>query len=82
MEHTTAKFRITTGVLTPLAAVGTLVVSAALSTTYTWPGDPFSVIGGEATLLALLFNAGLVTTGLLAFPFATRLWTTTSSRVS
>ena len=78
MERTTEKFRIATGVLTPLAALGTFVGSAALSTSYTWPNEPFSVIGGEANLLALLFNAGLVTTGLLSIPFATLLWTENS----
>lgn len=80
MEHTTERFRIATGVLTPLAALGTFVVSATLSTTYTWPSEPFSVIGGEGNLLALLF--GLIATGLLAFPFATRLWTATSKPVA
>ena len=74
MERTTQKFRIATGVLTPLAALGTFVGSAALSTSYRWPSEPFSVIGGEGNLLALLFNAGLVATGLLSIPFATLLW--------
>lgn len=82
MEHTAEKFRIATGVLTPLVALGTFVGSATLSATYTWPSEPFSVIGGEGNLLALLFNAGLVTTGFLALPFATRLWTTKSRAVA
>ncbi|WP_458190354.1 DUF998 domain-containing protein [Haladaptatus sp. NG-WS-4] len=82
MENTTEKFRIATGILTPLVALGTFGVGAALSTTYTWPGEPFSVIGGEGNFAALFFNAGLVVTGLLALPFATRLWTASSRAVA
>lgn len=82
MERPTEKLRIASGVLTPLVALGTFGISAALSTTYTWPVEPFSVIGAEGNLTAVLFNAGLVATGLLAVPFATRLWTATSRAVA
>lgn len=40
------------------------------------------MIGGEGNLTAALFNAGLVATGLLPFPFATRLRTATSRAVA
>jgi hypothetical membrane protein len=82
MEQTTEKIRIAAGILTPLVALGTFGISAGLSTAYTWPTEPFSVIGGEGNLTASLFNAGLITAGLLALPFASRLWTATSRVVA
>lgn len=82
MEQTTEKIRIATGILTPLVALGTFGIGAALSTAYMWPAEPFSVIGGEGNLTASLFNAGLITAGFLALPFASRLWTATSRVVA
>lgn len=74
MDRIGEKIRIATGALTPIVALGTFGISAVFSTAYTWPSDPFSVIGGEGTLTATFFNAGLIATGLLALPFAVQLW--------
>lgn len=79
MEIPVEKIRIVTGVLTPFAALTVFGVSAMLSPTYSWPGEPFSVMGGGDGLGALFFNAGLIVTGLLAIPFATLLWRTSGT---
>lgn len=67
--------QISTGVLAPTAVLVTFGVSAALSPVYSWPTDPFSVIGATGNLAAAFFNTGLVVAGLLSIPFAVRLWT-------
>ncbi len=69
------------GTVAPLVALGTFAVGAAVADGYAWPGEPFSVIGAAGGPVAAGFNAGLVATGLLALPFATRLWRAASPAV-
>lgn len=75
MGTTTTKIQTLSGVLAPVAVLVTFGVGATLSTVYSWPTDPFSVVGTTGDLAAAFFNAGLIVAGLLAIPFAVRLWT-------
>ena len=70
-----------TGVASPAAVLLTLTANAALSPTYAWPAEPFSVLGAPGEPTAALFGAGLVLGGLLALPFAVRLWRTAVAAV-
>lgn len=62
------------GVAMHVVLAGTIAVGAAASAPFSWPADPFSVIGSTGDATAMAFNAGVVLAGLLALPFARWLW--------
>lgn len=51
------------GALATVVLAGTLALGPVASPQFTWPTDPFSVVGGGDGLVALAFNAGLVFVG-------------------
>lgn len=69
--------RVTTaaGVCSPLVLLAALGSGAALDPGYDWPTEAFSVIGASGGPAATVFNVGVVGGGLVALPFAWRLWT-------
>ncbi len=60
-----------TGFIGPLVALGAITVAIALSPWFTWPGNALSDLGCYANGLpaAIVFNTGLILTGLLVLPF-------------
>lgn len=52
-----------------------LVGGAVASAVFTWPTDPFSIVGSTGTAVATAFNLGVIASGLLALPAAAWLWT-------
>ncbi len=60
-----------TGFLGPLVALGMIAVAITLSPWFTWTGNALSDLGRYANGLpaAIVFNAGLIATGLLVLPF-------------
>lgn len=53
----------------------TLVGGGLASSAFSWPTDPFSVVGSTGGALATAFNLGLIAGGVLALPVAAWLWT-------
>lgn len=70
-----------TGVVSPAVLLATVTLGAASSPTYDWPAEPFSVLGAPGRPTAAAFDAGLILGGVLALPFAVRLWRTASASV-
>ncbi|MCU4926696.1 DUF998 domain-containing protein [Halobacteria archaeon AArc-dxtr1] len=64
------------GLLAPLVAIGTIVLSSLLAPTetFTWSDRALSDMGRLGAETFWLFNGGLVLGGLLGIPFAWRLW--------
>lgn len=71
-------WRSTLGPLSGLLMQGvlwtTVIGGSIASALFTWPTDPFSVIGSGDGAVATAFNLGLVGTGLLALPFGRWRW--------
>jgi len=62
------------GIVGPAVLLLVVGLGAVWSPTYSWPGDPVSLIGMTGGWTAGLFNAGLVLGGLSLLPFGARLW--------
>lgn len=62
------------GVAWPIAFLATVVSGGLASPVFSWPTDPFSVVGTTGDATAAAFNAGLVATGIVALVFAAWLW--------
>lgn len=75
MGDSSHRFATVAGVCSPVAALVSIGVATALFSGYDWPTAPFSVMGTGGGPAALVFNGGLVVAGVLALPFAWRLWT-------
>lgn len=58
------------GIAMQIVLATSIAVGVALSPVFTWPGDPFSIVGSADGPAALVFNGGLVLTGLLGLAFA------------
>lgn len=56
----------------------TVIGGGLASPHFTWPTDPFSIVGSGEGAVATTFNLGLVGSGLLALPFAA--WLATVGR--
>lgn len=74
----TSNWLPTVGPLSGIAMQGVLwttVIGGALaSPLFTWPTDPFSIVGSGDGAVAMAFNVGLLASGVLALPFAAWLW--------
>ena len=57
------------GVAFPAVSFLTILLATLVSPTFTWAGSALSDLGAPGEPTALLFNAGLVLAGLVAFPF-------------
>lgn len=68
------------GVASPVVSLGSILLAAALSPTFTWTGSALSDLGAPTAPTAALFNGGLVLGGALALPFAVRLVGTARNR--
>lgn len=58
------------GTLGPAVVLVTIAYGAGQSTAFSWPTDPFSVVGATGTTTALVFNVGLVLAGCCLLAFA------------
>lgn len=74
MATVSRRIVVALGALSPAVVVATFVGGGVASPAYAWPTDPFSIVGTTDGVVATLFNAGLILAGLLALPFAVRLW--------
>ena len=57
------------GVAFPVVSLGAILLATLVSPTFTWTGSALSDLGAAGEPTALLFNGGLVLTGLVALPF-------------
>lgn len=57
------------GVLSPLVALGSIVLATIRSATFTWTHSALSDLGRAGVSTAWLFNGGLIVGGVLAVPF-------------
>ena len=63
------RLAVVAGALAPVVALGSIVLAAALSSTFSWTGAALSDLG-VTPASALAFNGGLVAGGVLALPLA------------
>lgn len=64
------------GLAAPIVALGAILLATALASpeTFTWRGRALSDMGRAGTRSFLVFNGGLVLSGLLGLPFGWQLW--------
>lgn len=75
MENVRDRVATVAGIASPAAVLVTVAGATVASPSFTLSsGKPFSVMGAAGEPTATLFNAGLLLAGLLALPFAARLW--------
>jgi hypothetical membrane protein len=62
------------GMLAPFIAFTLILLSTAYSEDFSWTGNALSDLGVQTGVTAVLFNAGLIVTGILTFFFASGLF--------
>jgi len=63
------------GVIAPIIAFTSILVAIAYSPSFSWTENALSDLGVQEGVTAVLFNAGLIISGVLAIIFATGLFT-------
>lgn len=58
------------GFVSPVVALGSILLATALAPWFSWPANALSDLGAAGRATAPIFNGGLVVAGLLAVPFA------------
>ncbi|MFC6835713.1 DUF998 domain-containing protein [Halomarina ordinaria] len=69
------------GLLAPVVALGAIALATLRSPSFTWTGSALSDLGAPGAPTEWLFNGGLILGGLLALPFAYRVWTRGRNRL-
>lgn len=81
IQRTGERLGTVSGLLAPLIALGAIAVATLVSPTFTWTESALSDLGGPGAPTAWLFNGGLLLGGIVALPFALRVFTVARNRL-